>query len=164
MTVSDRTTLIRLFRLIQLLGSSRRGLTLRELADELEVSQRSIRRDLAALDEAGFRTTPVREEHGRKRWRLDGDSQFFLSGLTVDEAAALYLGRRLLEPLAGTLLWDSVQSASWRLQLGRQVIPPGNTQVRMMDQQRLFGRQLSNHAAQTGHDRRMMHPGVAVDE
>jgi predicted DNA-binding transcriptional regulator YafY len=63
--------------------------TARELASELEVSEKTARRDLEALSAAGF---PVYSQAGRGGgWRLLGDARTDLSGLTADEARALFV-------------------------------------------------------------------------
>jgi predicted DNA-binding transcriptional regulator YafY len=63
--------------------------TARELASELEVSEKTARRDLEALSAAGF---PVYSQVGRGGgWRLLGDARTDLSGLTADEARALFV-------------------------------------------------------------------------
>lgn len=63
--------------------------TARELATELEVSEKTARRDLEALSAAGF---PVYSQAGRGGgWRLLGDARTDLSGLTADEARALFV-------------------------------------------------------------------------
>jgi len=51
------------------------------------------------------------EEFGRKRWRLDPAKTQPGLGFAFDEAVALYLGRRFLDPLAGTVFWDAAQRA-----------------------------------------------------
>jgi proteasome accessory factor B len=67
------------------------------------VTTRTIRRDLAALQEAGFPLFDERDDDGRVRWRLDGRVLGGLeTGFTVPELCALYLGRNLLEAVAGT--------------------------------------------------------------
>lgn len=61
----------------------------RELAAELEVSEKTARRDLEALGAAGF---PVYSQAGRGGgWRLLGDARTDLSGLTADETRALFV-------------------------------------------------------------------------
>jgi predicted DNA-binding transcriptional regulator YafY len=113
--MADRPTLIRQWLLIRALCASRSGWSIRDLAAEFSVSEKSIRRDLDALTLAGFRLSETVEDRGRKRWRLDGSQSVPLPELNLSEAAALYLGRRLLEPLAGTTLWESAQSAFVKL-------------------------------------------------
>lgn len=61
---------IRQWTILRTIGS-RRDATIPALAQDLGVSTRTIRRDLAALEEAGF---PIVDEaihdDGRKTWRL----------------------------------------------------------------------------------------------
>lgn len=63
--------------------------TARELADELEVSEKTARRDLEALAVAGV---PVYSQPGRGGgWQLLGGGRTDLSGLNADEARSLFL-------------------------------------------------------------------------
>jgi predicted DNA-binding transcriptional regulator YafY len=73
-----------------LLLLQRRGrVTAAEVATELEVSERTARRDLDALGAAGL---PIYATQGRGGgWRLAGDGRTDLSGLTTQEARALFL-------------------------------------------------------------------------
>lgn len=73
-----------------LLLLQRRGqVTAPEVAHELEVSERTARRDLEALSVAGV---PVYAVPGRGGgWRLVGGARTDLSGLTASEARALFL-------------------------------------------------------------------------
>jgi predicted DNA-binding transcriptional regulator YafY len=74
---------------ILLLLQSRGQVTTAEVADELEVSERTARRDLEALGMAGL---PVYSQQGRNGgWRLAGGGRTDLSGLTAAEARALFL-------------------------------------------------------------------------
>ncbi len=64
-------------------------MTAAELARELEVSERTARRDLEGLSLAGI---PVYSQPGRGGgWELVGGARTDLSGLTADEARALFL-------------------------------------------------------------------------
>ena len=68
---------------------ARGRVTARELADELEVSERTARRDLEALAMAGI---PVYSQAGRGGgWSLVGGARTDLSGLTAAEARTLFL-------------------------------------------------------------------------
>lgn len=68
---------------------SRGTVTAAEVADELEVSTRTARRDLEALSIAGI---PVYSRAGRGGgWSLVGGARTDLSGLTADEARTLFL-------------------------------------------------------------------------
>ena len=79
-----------------LLMQARGRVTARQLADELEVSVATARRDLEALSTAGV---PVYPQPGRGGgWQLLGEGRTDLSGFTASEARALFL---LLGPRAG---------------------------------------------------------------
>src|ERR671918_769446 len=68
---------------------ARGRVTAAELAEELEVSERTARRDLEALAMAGV---PVYSQAGRGGgWSLIGGARTDLSGLTASEARALFL-------------------------------------------------------------------------
>lgn len=74
---------------ILLLLQQREQVTASEVALELEVSERTARRDLDALAQAGV---PVYATQGRGGgWRLLGGARTDLSGLTAGEARALFL-------------------------------------------------------------------------
>jgi predicted DNA-binding transcriptional regulator YafY len=72
-----------------LLLQQRQRVTAAMVAEELEISERTARRDLEALCVAGL---PVYSERGRGGgWRLLGGGRTDLSGLTAYEARALFL-------------------------------------------------------------------------
>jgi predicted DNA-binding transcriptional regulator YafY len=74
---------------ILLLLQQREKVSASEVAEELEVSERTARRDLEALAMAGV---PVYSVQGRGGgWRLLGGARTDLSGLTAGEARALFL-------------------------------------------------------------------------
>ncbi|MCB0978181.1 MAG: YafY family transcriptional regulator [Acidimicrobiales bacterium] len=74
---------------ILILLQTRGQVTAAEVAAELEVSERTARRDLDALGTAGL---PIYSVQGRNGgWRLLGDGRTDLSGLTAQEARALFL-------------------------------------------------------------------------
>jgi predicted DNA-binding transcriptional regulator YafY len=89
------------------------GVTIDELAALCDVTTRTIRRDLQALEEAGFPLYDDRSaDDGKTRWRVNGQAFKGLSaGLTVSELCALYFSRTLVESLAGTPFRDQVESA-----------------------------------------------------
>jgi len=71
-----------------LLLQARTRVTAAEVAAELEVSERTARRDLEALSAAGI---PVYAQPGRNGgWELVGGARTDLTGLTADEARALF--------------------------------------------------------------------------
>jgi predicted DNA-binding transcriptional regulator YafY len=72
-----------------LILQARGRVTAAELADELEISERTARRDLEALAMAGI---PVYSQAGRNGgWSLIGGARTDLSGLTEAEARTLFL-------------------------------------------------------------------------
>src|SRR5438132_6617333 len=72
-----------------MLLQTRGQVTAAEVALELEVSERTARRDLDALGTAGL---PIYATQGRNGgWRLAGGGRTDLSGLTAAEAQALFL-------------------------------------------------------------------------
>ncbi len=74
---------------VLMLLQQREHVTAAEVARELEVSERTARRDLDALAMAGV---PVYSTQGRGGgWRLVGGARTDLSGLTAGEARALFL-------------------------------------------------------------------------
>ena len=78
----------RLMALLLLL-QQREQVTAAEVARELEISERTARRDLDALSMAGV---PVYSMQGRGGgWRLVGGARTDLSGLTASEARAMFL-------------------------------------------------------------------------
>src|SRR6059058_3123542 len=82
---------VRADRLVALLAllQTRGQMTAGEVAEELEVSERTARRDLEALAMAGI---PIYSQQGRNGgWRLAGGGRTDLSGLTASEARALFL-------------------------------------------------------------------------
>lgn len=80
----------RLLSILLLLQSHRR-LTARELARRLEVSERTILRDMEALSGSGVPVTADRGAGGG--WSLVGDYQTRLTGLTAAEAQSLFLAQ-----------------------------------------------------------------------
>ena len=89
------------------------GATIDGLARMCDVTTRTIRRDLQALEEAGFPLYDDRSaDDGKTRWRLNGQAfKGLAAGLTVAELCALYFSRTLLESLSGTPFRDDLESA-----------------------------------------------------
>jgi len=89
------------------------GVTIDELASQCGVTTRTIRRDLQALEEAGFPIYDDRSrDDGRTRWIINGQAFKGLSaGLTLSELCALYFSRSLVESLSGTPFRDDVDRA-----------------------------------------------------
>jgi predicted DNA-binding transcriptional regulator YafY len=111
--MAEDPQITRHWNLLRMLGARRFGGTVRELARELGVAEKTIRRDLDFLRRMGVPLEEQTGDRGRKTWRL-GDAwsrpplQF-----DFEEAAALFLGRQLMESMAGTPLWAAANRA-WR--------------------------------------------------
>jgi predicted DNA-binding transcriptional regulator YafY len=119
--------LIRILLLLQTRGTA----TAEQLADELEVSVRTIYRDLADLGAAGV---PVYGERGGGGgYRLVGGYRTSLTGLTSDETEALLLGGAAA-PVTSELGIGGLL-ASTRLKL-LAAIPPGMRGVATRAEQR----------------------------
>jgi predicted DNA-binding transcriptional regulator YafY len=106
----DVTTLRRQWTLIRKLSASRLGLSVKEIAVELDVEPKTVRRYLNLFREIGFPIVEVALARGLKKYRLDPEVGVPLS-FSFDEAVALYLGRRFLEPLAGTAIAEASNTA-----------------------------------------------------
>src|SRR3989442_15179446 len=96
------------------------GVTIDELASLCTVTTRTIRRDLQALEEAGFPLYDDKtSDDGKTRWRVNGQVfKGLAAGLTVSELCALYFSRTLVESLSGTPFRDDVESAFDKLVAG----------------------------------------------
>lgn len=100
---------IRQWKLATLL-SGRYGKTLAQLRFELNVTTRTVQRDLAVLESAGF---PLESErrNGTVFWRFTkGFESASPISLTREEAMALHFCRGLLEPLKGTSVYEAFES------------------------------------------------------
>ncbi len=107
---------IRQWSILRDLESSRR-LTIDDLAERTGVTTRTIRRDLEALQLAGF---PLYDEahDGRKYWMLEQKAfrRLDATGFTFAELSALYFSRTLVECLAATPFQKDVRSAFDKLE------------------------------------------------
>jgi len=110
-TMRDEIGLRRQWALLRSLSSRHAGLTLRQMAEGLGVTDRTVRRDLDVFRRVGFPLEDSAGEFGRKTWRIRADCGGPALGFTFDEAVALLLGRRMLEPLAGTPFGDAARGA-----------------------------------------------------
>ncbi len=122
--MGDQSALLRQWILLKLLGVPNASLTVSEMAGEMDVSEKTIRRDLVTFKTIGFPIEESMGDHGRKAYRLDSGERKPDLGFTFDEALALYLGRKLLQPLEGTLVWEAAERAfrKIRASLGRKVL------------------------------------------
>src|SRR5919107_5445012 len=102
---------IRQWSILRDLEASRR-VTIDDLASRTGVTTRTIRRDLEALQAAGF---PLFDEthDGKKYWTLEQKAFKRLddTAFTLAELSALYFSRTLVECLSGTAFERDVRSA-----------------------------------------------------
>lgn len=120
----DEPSLRRQWILLRALTSRRLGLTVREMVAELGVSDKTVRRDLDLFRRVGFPLEESVGEFGRKTWRIVAAGAQPPLSFCFDEAVALYLGRRLLDPLAGTAFGDAARRAAAKVRatLGRSAL------------------------------------------
>jgi predicted DNA-binding transcriptional regulator YafY len=96
--------ILRHWNLLRTLQTRGQGMTLRDFADECEVSQLTLQRDFEALQEAVFPLEFQENEHGKRCWRLPHD--VFKAGplvLSLTETLSLHQAEQLFDPLASTL-------------------------------------------------------------
>lgn len=113
---------IRQWQILRTIAAARHGATVRALAADTGVTVRTIRRDLVALQEAGF---PLYQQNGDAglAWKLDPRALSGLdSGFTLMELCALYFSRATLECLAGAPFHRELAQAFARFE--RAVTPP----------------------------------------
>jgi predicted DNA-binding transcriptional regulator YafY len=108
---------IRQWQILREVESRRTGVTIHDLAALVRVTTRTIRRDLQALQEAGFAIFDEGEENETKRWKLNAQPfRTVQEGLSVTDLAALYLSRSIVEGLSGWPLADELRSAFAKLE------------------------------------------------
>jgi predicted DNA-binding transcriptional regulator YafY len=107
----DDSSLRRQLVMLRALTSRHYGLTVREMAQDAGVNEKTIRRDLERFRSVGFPLEEVAGEFGRKTWKIRSEGSHPSLSFSFDEAIALYLGRRLLQPLAGTVFCEAAQKA-----------------------------------------------------
>jgi predicted DNA-binding transcriptional regulator YafY len=113
-TMPRNAEVIRQWTILRELERARAGgVTIDELASRCDVTTRTIRRDLQALEEAGF---PLFDDKSRDdaktRWSINGQAfKGLAAGLTLSELCALYFSRTLLESLSGTPFRDELEGA-----------------------------------------------------
>ena len=113
--MSDSSPLLRQWQLLQLLAHSQQGLGVVELAEWMQMSDRSVRRDLRLLQTAGFPIEEIVGYRGQKKWRMPPLGN--LPPFQLTELLSLYVAGQFLEPLAGTPFWTGLQTILNRVRL-----------------------------------------------
>jgi predicted DNA-binding transcriptional regulator YafY len=140
------------------------GATLDELLqfvpEDYPKNSRTIRRDLEALEAAGYPLVTDRV-NGQTRWRLmEGFSNIPALGFSATELMALTFSRNLLKPLDGTEIQASLNSA---LNKVAAALPPqGHEYVRGMEQ--IFSVGLGPHKSYRQHKNTIDTISQAIDK
>lgn len=101
----------RQWMLLKTLQTRGEGIPLRQLAEDLSVSERTMQRDLEMLQELGFPVRHEDDDYGKRFWRMPHD--FFRTGpltLSLTEAISLHLADRMFAPLSGTPFAEGLHS------------------------------------------------------
>jgi predicted DNA-binding transcriptional regulator YafY len=98
--VARTLEIVRQWQLLQALDATVHGLTIQEMSDVGGCTTRTIRRDLAALQDASSPLYDERQDEGANRWRMDRNPlQGLASGFRLTELLALYFSRTLPFPV-----------------------------------------------------------------
>lgn len=109
--------LARQWNLLRMLQTRGEGLPLVDLASELEVTDRTVQRDLELLRDLGFPISFETDDFGKRFWRMPHD--FFKTGpllLSLTEAISLHLAKDLFQPLTGTLFAEGLDGVVTKIQ------------------------------------------------
>ena len=113
--------LARQWKIFQTLVASRYGKSVADLTRGFDCCERTVRRDLEALEEAGF---PIYTENvnGKTRWLLMESARNPMPvPFNMSELMALYFGRDALKVLKGTVFYDSLEALFQKI---KAIIPP----------------------------------------
>jgi predicted DNA-binding transcriptional regulator YafY len=91
--MSDEVPVHRHWMLLRMLAARRYGLSVREMAREMGVADKTIRRDLALCQRLRIPLLESDGARGRKTWRLADGRGVPPLQFTFDEAVVLYLAR-----------------------------------------------------------------------
>lgn len=118
------TEIVRQWRILLTLEGRARGLSLAEAKDVVGegVSERTIRRDLDALTQAGFPIEAIKRD-GKTAFTLNREvfKGVAAAGFSLSELCALYLSRTVLSAVTGGPFQDSLASAFDKLY---EALPP----------------------------------------
>jgi predicted DNA-binding transcriptional regulator YafY len=103
---------IRQWKILRTLKASRHGESVAGLAKLCDVTERTIWRDVAALQEVGFPLVDEKRD-GHTHWKMmpHGLKGLADSGLSISELASLYFSRTLVQCLVGTPFQEHASSA-----------------------------------------------------
>ena len=115
--MTENPPMIRHWNLLHLLGARHHGVTKREMARELGVSEKTIQRDLDLLRLKSVPIECLTGPRSKKTYRLGEGWRRPPLVFDFEKVTALYLGRQFLDPMAGTPFWEAAQRA-WRKNRG----------------------------------------------
>jgi predicted DNA-binding transcriptional regulator YafY len=114
---------IRQWQILRAIDGARNGIGIGKLASQVNVCTRTIRRDLQALDRAGF---PIYDDkvNGTGLWKLNARPfhQLEQLGLGLMELCALYLSRTMMDTLGAAPLMNDAERAFIKIE---KALPPG---------------------------------------
>jgi predicted DNA-binding transcriptional regulator YafY len=113
---------IRQWKLLRTLDSHHHGATVDDLAHELEVTKRTIWRDMEALQQVGFPLVSEKDAR-RTRWKLMNAPFKGLSdlGISMVELCSLYMGREMVNGMAGAPFGSALTTVCGKIE---QSLPP----------------------------------------
>jgi predicted DNA-binding transcriptional regulator YafY len=115
--VARNSEVVRQWEILRAVDGARCGISIAKLAADRGVHQRTIRRDIEALQRAGF---PLYDDkvNATSLWKLGGKPFRGLDALTlsVTELCALYLSHAMLGTLGGTPLLNDGERAFLKIQ------------------------------------------------
>lgn len=103
---------IRQWSILLQLDRTRLGLSVDALAQEAAVGKRTIWRDMAALQDAGFPLTSEKRDDSRTYWMLTNMPLKAVQdpGLSTTEVCSLYMSRALLGAMPGAAFTDGLSA------------------------------------------------------
>jgi predicted DNA-binding transcriptional regulator YafY len=109
--------LVRQWEILRAIDATPTGMSLRKLAAKQRVHQRTIRRDIEALERAGF-PLYVDRENGTALYKFNTRPfrRLEKAGLGLSEMCALYMSRSMLEALATPPLRDDLARAMAKIE------------------------------------------------
>ncbi len=114
--------LVRQWNLLKAMQAHHYGLCADDLAARLECSKRQVQRDLKVLQKVGFPISYEDRDYGKRFWKMS--SHFVESDkliFSVTEMLSIYLGQKLLAPLAGTEFGEGLNSLLEKI---KATLPP----------------------------------------
>lgn len=119
--MARKSNFARMFRVLEMLRSNRYGLHIKRIAEAVEVTDRTIRRDLQTLQSEGCFPIYSEETPRGTVWKMDESARnSMMVPISEEEALALILAQKVLENRAGdSTLSESLKSVLQKLESQR---------------------------------------------